>query len=49
MYCSLRKATTNMGVKPLTKTTAIAAPPGFESLEATCINDVVDFQRDTLV
>ena len=34
----------DIGAKPLKKTTAVAAPPGFESIEATYINDAVDIQ-----
>ena len=40
----LWKARRHIGAKPLKKTTAVAAPPGFESIEATYINDAVDIQ-----
>ena len=40
----LRKATRQMGVKPPKGTVAVAAPPGFESIEAEDIHDVVDIR-----
>ena len=41
----LWKAIRHMGVKPHKRSAAVAAPPGFESIEASDINGVVDIQR----
>ena len=45
----LRKTTRHMGIKPLKNTIAVTAPPGFESINATDINDAGDIQRVALV
>ena len=36
-----------MGVKPLKRTVAVAAPPGFELIETTDFHDTVDIRRAT--